>query len=75
MSLNNIHSFANPPKEGSPDTHKTDAKESKVMKDLIVAAQSSALNSKEVMKLFATEMPSSLFNMDRKEHEIKTLRF
>ena len=49
--------------------------ESKGMKDLMVAAQSAALNRKEVMKLFTTDLSLSLFNMDRKEHKTKTLQF
>ena len=67
ISLNKRHSFANPPKEGPSETapNKTDAMESKAMKDLVVAAQSAALNMKEVMKHRVTDLPLSLFNTNK----------
>lgn len=67
ISLNKRCSFNKPPKDSLKESsvNKTDAMESKAMKDLVVVAQQKALNMKEVMTHRLTDVPLSLFNVDK----------
>ena len=66
LTLNKRHSFANPHKEGPSEAapNKTDAMESKAMKDLVIA-QETSLNMEEVMEHRVTDLPLSLFNTNK----------